>query len=382
MDFHAMPEEPRSWYEAAAKFAAEKLGGNILERDERGEFWREGYRYCAEFGVTGLPIPKAYGGKARDLVTSAAVMEGLGYGCPDSGLVFTLNASLWTVSMPILAFGTEDQKRKYLPGFCDGTLLGANAASEPNAGSDIFSMQTRAERQGDGWILNGRKTWVTGGPIADFCLCFATTDPTKGALGITAFLIPKGTPGFHVVRTIPKLGMRTAPMGELAIENCLLPSESLLGREGRGAQIFNAALEWERGLILAATLGTMRRQLERCIDHARTRKQFGKPIGKFQTVANRIVDMKLRLETCRPLVYKFAELKDKGNDATVEAAMAKLQVSESFVQNSLDAIRIFGASGYAIETGLERDLRDSIGGLIFSGTNDIQKMIIAQHLRL
>jgi alkylation response protein AidB-like acyl-CoA dehydrogenase len=323
-----------------------------------------------------------FGGQGRDLVSAVAVMEGVGYGCPDTGLVFALNASLWTVSMPILLFGTEMQKKRFLPGLCSGALIGANAASEPEAGSDVFSMQTRAERRPDGWVLNGRKTWITAGPIADLILCFATTDASKGALGITAFVLPKETVGYSVARTIPKLGMRTAPMGELIFEDCSLPAESLLGREGRGAQIFNEALEWERGLILAATLGTMRRQLEKCLDHARTRKQFGKPIGKFQSVANRIVDMKLRLETCRPLVYNFAGLKAQGKDAPLEAAMAKLHVSECFVQNSLDAVRIFGAAGYVTETGLERDLRDSVGSLIFSGTNDIQKIIIAQQLRL
>jgi alkylation response protein AidB-like acyl-CoA dehydrogenase len=171
-------------------------------------------------------------------------------------------------------------------------------------------------------------------------------------------------------------------MGELAFEDCALPGESLLGREGRGAPIFNAALELERGGILASALGTMRRQLERSIEHARSRKQFGQPIGKFQSVSNRIVDMSVRLETSRLLVYRYAWLKAKGRDAKAAASMAKLHVSECFVQNSLDAVRLFGASGYATETGLERDLRDSVGGVIFSGTNDIQRNIIAQHLRL
>src|SRR5438105_10087791 len=224
-------------------------------------------------------------------------MEGLGYGCPDTGLIFALNAALWTVTMPIVVFGTEAQKRRYLPGLCDGRLLGANGASEPEAGSDIFGMRTRAERQGDRWILNGRKTWITAGPIAEFFLCFAATDASKGILGISAFLIERETPGFRVVREIPKLGMRTAPMGELAFEDCALPAESLIGREGRGAPIFNAALEWARGAILAGALGTMRRQVERCIEHARTRKQFGQSIRKFQSVSNRVVDMTLRLET-------------------------------------------------------------------------------------
>ena len=284
--------------------------------------------------------------------------------------------------MPILSFGTEAQKARYLPGLCDGSRFGANGASEPEAGSDIFSMATRAERRGDRWVLNGRKVWITGGPIADVFLIFATTDPTKGVLGITAFLIDRETPGFHVVREIPKLGMRTAPMGELVFEDCELPAESLLGREGRGSRIFNTALEWERGAILASVVGTMRRQLDRCIQRARTRKQFGQPIGKFQSISNRIVDMMTRLETSRFMVYRYAWLKQQGKDATIAASMAKLHVSECFVQNSLDAVRIFGAAGYSVEEGLERDLRDSVGGVLFSGTNDIQRNIIAQHLRL
>ena len=166
-----------------------------------------------------------------------------------------MNAALWTVTMPIVAFGSEAQKQRYLPGLCDGRLLGANGASEPEAGSDIFGMQTRAERRGDRWILNGRKTWITAGPIADLFLCFASTDPSKGILGISAFLVERDAPGFRVVREIPKLGMRTVPMGELAFEDCVLPLDSLLGREGRGASIFNAGLELERGAILAARPG-------------------------------------------------------------------------------------------------------------------------------
>ncbi len=382
MDF-AFSESQQHWHDAAVRFAREELvEPEAGTRDRAAEFWREGYARCARFGFPGLPVPTEYGGKGQDLLTTVAAMEGLGYGCPDSGLIFAMNAALWTVTMPIVAFGNESQKRRYLPALSQGRLLGANGASEPDAGSDIFGMRTRAERRGDRWILNGRKTWITAGPIADLFLCFATTDPSKGILGISAFLVERDAPGFHVIREIPKLGMRTVPMGELAFEDCILPPESLLGREGRGAPIFNAGLELERGAILAAALGTMRRQLERCTDHARTRKQFGQPIGKFQSVSNRIVNMALRLETSRLLVYRFACLKSRGMDATGAASMAKLHVSESFVQSSLDAVRIFGAAGYAEATGLERDLRDSVGGVIFSGTNDIQRNIIAQQLRL
>src|SRR5262249_9740545 len=157
-------------------------------------------------------------------------------------------------------YGTEAQKARYLPGLCDGSLVGANGASEVEAGSDIYSMQTGAERRGDRWVLNGRKTWITSGPVADLFVCYATTDPGKGILGISAFLIPRETPGFRVVRAIPKLGVRTVPMGEVALEECAIPAGSLLGREGRGAEVFNCSMEWERGAILASTLGTMRRQ--------------------------------------------------------------------------------------------------------------------------
>lgn len=382
MDF-ALNEAQRSWQEAAVRFAKEHLNdGGAIERDHDGSFWREGWNRCASFGAQALPIPEAYGGKGLDPLTTVAAMEGLGYGCPDNGLLFTLNASLWTVSMPILEFGTEEQKRRWLPALCDGRLVGANAASEPESGSDIFSMQTRAVKKGDGWVLNGRKIWITGGPVADLLIVFATTDPTKGVLGITGFIVPAGTKGFRIERDIAKLGMRTAPMGELVFENCELPAEALLGREGRGSRIFNAALEWERGAILSPSLGAMKRQVEDCIQFARKREQFGKPIGKFQAVSNRIVDMTMRLETSRFLVYKYAWKKALGQEAATEASMAKLHVSESFLANSLDAVRIFGAKGYMVETGLERDLRDAVGGPIFSGTNDIQRNLLAQQMRL
>jgi alkylation response protein AidB-like acyl-CoA dehydrogenase len=383
MEF-ALSETQATWQEAAIRFAREELLDDLdlAGRDERREFWREGWRRCARFGIQGLPIPAEYGGKGLGLPETIAAMEGLGYACPDNGLIFAINASMWTVAIPILLHGTDDQRRRYLPGLSDGSIVGANGASEPEAGSDIFSMLARARREGDGWVLEGRKTWVTSGPVADLFVCYASTSPERGVMGISAFVVPRDAPGFRVVREIPKLGVRTVPMGELAFEGCRLPSDALLGREGRGAEVFNASMEWERGSILAGSLGTMRRQLERCIQHARKRKQFGQPIGKFQAVAHRIVEMKLRLETCRPLVYKIGWLKARGKDAAMDSAMAKLHVSECLVKNSLDAIQIFGASGYVTETGIERDLRDGVGSLIYSGTNDIQRNIIARELGL
>ena len=381
----ALTAEQTSWQEAAIRFARDELLGDLdLDaRDEARTFWRVGWERCARFGLQGLPIPREYGGQGLGLPATIAAMEGLGYACPDNGLIFGINASLWTVAMPILLHGTPDQQRRYLPLLCAGATVGANGASEPDAGSDIFGMRTRATRlEGGGWVLNGRKTWVTSGPVADLFVCYAATSPAGGVMGISAFIIPSDTPGLHVVREIPKMGIRTVPMGEIAFEDCRLPADALLGREGRGAEVFQGSMEWERGAILASALGTMRRQLERCVEHARQRKQFGRSIGQFQAVSHRIVAMKLRLETCRPLVYRIGWLKESGLDATCEAALAKLHVSESLVQNGLDAVQVFGALGYTTAAGIERDLRDAVGSLIYSGTSDIQRNIIARELGL
>jgi alkylation response protein AidB-like acyl-CoA dehydrogenase len=377
-----LTDSQEHWRDQAAQFAREHLSDDLVARDETRTFWRDGWERCARFGIQELPIATEYGGRGLGLPETVAAMEGLGFGCADNGLIFALNASLWTVAMPLLRFGAEAQKRRFLPGLCDGSLVGANGASEAEAGSDIYAMTTRADRTEAGWVLNGRKTWVTSGPVADLFVCYATTDPGRGPLGISAFLVPKDAPGLRVVREIKKLGVRTVPMGELAFEDCRLPADALLGREGRGGQVFQASMEWERGAILASALGTMRRQLERCVQHARQRSQFGQAIGKFQAVSHRIVDMKLRLETCRPLVYQVADRLENEQDVTMLSALAKLHVSESFVANSLDAVRIFGAAGMAQEFGVERDLRDSVGSLIYSGTNDIQKNIIARELGL
>ena len=381
MDF-GFSETQQSWHDRAITFARDHLQDDLLSRDMAQEFWRDGWIRCAGFGIQGLPVSREYGGQGQGLPETIAAMEGLGYGCPDQGLIFAINACLWTNTLPILKYGTDAQKQRYLPLLCDGTLIGANGASEDEAGSDIFSMQTSAKKVESGWVLNGRKTWITSGPVADLFVCYATTDPAKGILGISAFIIPRDTPGFRVVQTIPKMGLHTVPMGEVAFEACHLPADALLGREGRGADVFNSSMEWERGAILAATLGAMRRQLERCVEFARTRRQFGQPISKFQAVSHRIVEMAVRLETCRPMVYRIGWLKSNGKDATKESAMAKLYVSQCSVDNSLDAIQLFGAAGYVTETGIERDLRNSVGSLIYSGTNDIQKNIIARSLGL
>jgi alkylation response protein AidB-like acyl-CoA dehydrogenase len=381
MDF-SWSEEQLSFKESVIKFAQQELNEGLIERDKDGEISRENWKKCADLGILGLPIPEAYGGIDADILTTMLVMEGLGYACKDNGLIFAMNAQLWSVQLPILLFGTEEQKRKYLPGLCSGDLVGAHGMSEPDSGSDAYSLRTRAERVDGGYAINGTKMFVTNAPFCDLALIFATIDPSKGMGGITAFVVEKGTPGFRVSRKLEKMGLRTSPMGELIFEDCFLPEENRLGKEGAGVSIFNSSMEWERSSILASHIGAMERQLETCISYARQRRQFGQPIGKFQSISNRIADMKVRLETARLLLYKVAWSKKVGKSAVMDAALAKLYLSECFVQSSLDAIRIHGGYGYMTEFEVERDLRDAIGGTLYSGTSDIQRVIIARWLGL
>jgi alkylation response protein AidB-like acyl-CoA dehydrogenase len=252
--------------------------------------------------VLRLPIPEEYGGSGAGPITTIAVMEGLGYCCRDQGLLFSINAHLWTNSIPILKYGTPEQKAKFLPGLCDGSLIGANGASEPTAGSDVFSMRTRAMKDGDDYVLNGSKIWVTNAPVADLFVIYATLDPKRGILGICGFILEKTALGLDVSKKVDKMGLRTSPMAEIFLKDCRVPVSARLGREGFGGEVFNCSMAWDRASLLATCLGTMRRQLETCIAYARSRQQFGQPIGRFQFVANRIVNMKSRYETSRLLL--------------------------------------------------------------------------------
>jgi len=381
MDF-CWTEEQLSLKAEVIKFAQQELNNDLLDREKNGAFSREAWKKCAQYGIQGLSVPEAYGGAGADILTSMLTMEGLGYGCRDNGLIFSINAQMWSVQHPINAFGSEAQKAKYLPGLCRGDLIGAHGMTEPESGSDAFSLRARAEKRGNGYVLNGTKMFVTNAPVADVAVIFATLDRTKGISGVTAFLVEKGASGFSVSRNMEKMGLRTSPMGELILDTCCVSMDNRLGPEGAGLSIFNSSMESERSCILASHVGAMERQLEVCVRYARERRQFGQPIGKFQSVANRIADMKLRLETARLMLYKVAWLKKIGKPAIMEAAIAKLYLSECFVQSSQDAIRIHGAFGYMTESEVERDLRDAIGGTLYSGTSDIQRVIIARWLGL
>jgi hypothetical protein len=381
LDF-SLSAEQRDLKEAAAAFARGELDLELAARDQAGEFSREAWQACARFGIQGLPIPTEMGGGGADILTTVLVMEGLGYGCHDNGLIFSLNAQLWSVELPLLKFGTQAQQQAYLPGLISGALIAVHAMTEPESGSDAFSMRTRAEPTDSGYVLNGTKQYVTNAPVADVMLVFAAHPGKPPMAGISAFLIEAGTPGLSVSRHMGKMGLRTSPMAEVVLEDCAVPAESRLGPEGAGTAIFNSTMVWERSCILAGALGSMQRQLEACVHYARERKQFGEPIGKFQAVAGKVADMYLRLQAARLLVYQAAWLGQQGAAATAQAAAAKLFTSESWVASSLDAVQLHGAYGYTTESGVERDLRDAVASTIYSGTSEIQRVILARMLGL
>jgi len=359
------------------KFAREELNDNVIARDLNEEFSWDGWKKCAKFGIQGLPVAEEYGGGGTDILTTVCALEALGYGCRDNGLIFSINAHMWSSEIPFQSFGTAEQKKKYLPKLTSGEFVGVHAMTEPSSGSDAFALRSRAERKGDRYVINGTKTFITNAPIADVVIVFANVDPSKGAAGITGFIVDKGTPGFTISKKLNKMGLRTSPMAELVFEDCEVPAENVLGREGLGQAIFTASMEWERICILAGHLGTMRRLLETSIEYAGDRQQFGRAIGQFPAVAGKIADMDIRLETARLVLYKAAWLKKQGKHPLREAAIAKTYVSEACVQSCLDAIQIHGGYGYMTDYQIERELRDSIAGKIYSGTSEIQKMILA-----
>ena len=330
-----------------------------------------------------MAIPAQYGGLGLGLSALLAVMEGLGYGTRDQGLLFSINAHLWTNSIPILIHGTEDQRQRYLPGLTDGTLIGANGASEPDAGSDIFSMRTRATRDGEDYVLNGTKTFVTNAPVADLVVAYATVDPRLGATGVTAFIVERGDSGHDGQPPARQDGPAHVADGGARLRG-LSRARRATGSDAKAAARRCSRARWSGSAAafwrpVSASCGGSSRRASR----TRSRESSSAaPIGKFQSVANRIVDMKVRLDTCRPLVYRIGWLKDQDRSAVQEAAIAKLYVSECFVKSSLDAVQVFGGYGYMTEQEIERDLRDAVGSTIYSGTNDIQRNIIAGSLGL
>jgi alkylation response protein AidB-like acyl-CoA dehydrogenase len=382
MDF-AFTEEQQSLRENIIRFAQEQLNDSVVERDREQRFSPELWRRCGEIGLQGLPVPEQYGGSGLDALSSAIALEAFGYGCHDGGLVFALCAHLLSCVVPLCQYGNEEQKQRYLPGLCNGDLIGVHAMTEPGSGSDAFALRTKAEAHGSGFRINGTKTFISNAPIADLVIVFAMTDTKKGYYGgVTAFLVQSDTPGFVVSQKFEKMGLRTSPIGELVFEDVLVPAEAVLGGIGAGSTLFTQAMDWERICLFASHIGTMERLLEQAITYARTRTQFKQRIGKFQAISHRIVDMKVQLEAARLLTYRAAWRLGRVKNVSMDAAMAKLFVSESLVKAALDTVQIHGGYGYMTEYELERALRDAVGSTIYSGTSEMQRNIIARWLGL
>ena len=309
-------------------------------------------------------------------------LEALGYGCDDAGLVFSINAHMWTSVVPLMSFGTDEQKERWLPGLCDGSLVGCHAITEPDAGSDVFSLSTAGVPVDGGYVLNGRKMFITNAPVADLLIVFARTTDGIGPYGLSAFTLQPDSEGLTVGKPFDKMGLRTSPMSELVLQDCFVPETAMLGRPGQGGEVFTTSMRWERACIMSSQVGLMRRTMERCVSYARQRRQFGKPIAKYESIADKIADMKIAIDAGRALVLRAGWLMDNGHDGMVEAAVAKAFVAEANVKTHLDAIQIFGGYGYMTESDIERHLRDAVGGKIYSGTTEIQKRIIARGLGL
>lgn len=362
-------------------FIRSQLSDDGADNDVHCAFARDNWNRCADYGVHGWRVAQAQGGAGLDVLSAVYLMEALGYACTDNGLTFAILSQMLSIQPAIEIFGTPEQQARFLKPLLQGAC-GAFAITEEASGSDTYALDMRAERVDGGYVLNGRKCYITLAPEADLALVFATVAPERGQWGVTGFLIERDQPGFAASATQPKMGLRSTPIGDIMLNDCFVPEDQRLGDEGSGVSIFATAMESERSYILAGQVGMMQRQLEQTIAHARGRRQFGQPIGRFQSVSNRIADMKLRLETARLLLYKAAWTESQGGAMTMDAALANLHLSESSLASSIDHVRNHGARGYLSEYGIERDLRDAIGGLTYSGTSDIQRNIIARLLGL
>ena len=377
MDFDPS-EEHRLIRESVRRFAEQEILPVAAEHDRAAQFPRELVQRMAAVGLLGGPIPKEYGGAGLDFISHAILTEEVGKA--DSSLRTTLSVQVSLVALSLVKWGNDEQKRQYLPALCAGRVLGCFGLTEPNAGSDPAGMETTATRQGDRWVLNGTKTWISNATVADLALVFAQTDKAKGHHGIAAFLIEKGKPGFSTRQITGKLGLRASDTGELLFENCSVPDEALLGPVGEGFKVAMTGLDNGRYSVAAGSVGIIQGCLDACTAYAKTRKQFGRPIGSFQLVQDMIARMAVDADAARLLVFRAGHLKDQGRPNTVETSMAKYFASEASVRAAQDAVQIFGAYGYSEETPVARYYRDAKVATIYEGTSQIQKLLIGAHL--
>lgn len=378
--FSYYTDEHKMIQQAARDFAQNEIVPIAAAHDESGEFPHETIKKMGEMGFMGVEVPEEYGGAGMDTLAYVLAVEEIAKADGAHAVIMSVNNSLFCHG--ILIFGTEDQKQKYMRSVASGEKIGAYSLTEPMSGSDAATMQSRAALDGEEYVLNGRKSWVTSGPVADVVVVFMMTNPDQGHKGITAFIVESGTPGFTHGKIEPKLGIRASATSELLFEDCRIPIENRLGEEGQGFKIAMNVLDTGRIGISAQALGIAEAAYEASVSYAQEREAFGKKIGQFQGISFKLADMKTRIEAARMLVHRAALAKtiykQTGERYTLEAAIAKLFASEMcrFVTN--EAVQIHGGMGYSKEFPVERYFRDSKITEIYEGTSEIQRMVIAR----
>jgi len=350
------------------------------ETDKTCQYPRENIEKLFNLGIMGMIVPKEYGGAGADDVSSAIAIEELSKQCASTGDIVATHNGL--CCGPIIQHGTEDQKKKYLPMLTTGRKVGAFALTEPNAGSDASKGQTEAKLDGDHYVMNGSKIFITNGYVADVFVVFAMTDKTKGTKGISAFIVESSFPGFSVGKHEEKMGLHGSPTAEIVFTDCIVPKENLLGREGKGFGIAMQTLDGGRIGIAAQSLGIAEGALHEAVEYTKGRVQFGKPISKFQNTQFTLADMELGCEAGRLLTYKAAKLKSDGLRFTKEAAMAKLFCSEHAMKTTTKALQMFGGYGYTKDYPMERMMRDAKITEIYEGTSEVQRIVISANMGL
>ncbi|MDR7544963.1 MAG: acyl-CoA dehydrogenase family protein [Armatimonadota bacterium] len=373
-----LSDEHRMIQATVREFAARELRPIAADLDRHPRFPAEVVARAAELGLMGMTVPEEYGGPGLDPLAYVVAQEELARVSAGFQTIVTVNNSL--ACEPILRWGTEDQKRRYLPGLVSGAHLGCYCLTEPGAGSDAMSLRASAVLRGDEWILSGTKFFVTNGVEADLCVVYARSEQAPGARGISAFLVEKSFPGVRVGKVEHKLGIRCSSTAELIFDDCRVPQENLLGQRGQGGKIALATLDGGRIGIAAQALGIARAALEDAAAHALQRYQFGVPIATFQAVRWALADMATRLEAARQLTYRAAALRGAGQPHTREAAMAKLAASEAAMFAAHKAVQLLGGYGYIEDYPVERYFRDAKITEIYEGTSEIQRVVIARHL--
>ena len=365
--------------DTARKFAREEVAPVAAEMDKAARFRPELVRQLGELGFLGAAIPEAYGGAGMDYQCYAIIVEELSAACASTGVVVSAHSSL--CCDPILKFGTEEQKKKFLPPLASGRMLGCLGLTEPQAGTDAGNVKTTAVLDGDAWVLNGTKIFITNGGPAGVAVVIASTDRSAKHKGLSAFIVPADAPGYRVAKEEHKLGIRASSTAELVFEDCRIPRENLLGAPGEGFKVAMATLDGGRIGVAAQAVGIGRGALDAAVAYAKERSQFGKPIASFQAIQWKLADMATELDAARLLTLRAAWMKDQGlKNFSRESAMAKLFASEAAMRATREAIQVFGGYGYIDEYPVERYYRDAKITEIYEGTSEVQRLVIARAL--